>query len=472
MSKPQKSTEQIPKSVINTAWILVIGAIMPMLDSTMVNISIEKLNQDFATSLSTIQWVITGFVLTTAIAVPIAGWLVQKYNGKRIFLYAEILFMVSSLLSGLAWNVESLIAFRLIQGFASGLIVTLITTLLVEVAGAEFMGRIMAIVGVPIVLGPILGPVIGGFIVQSLTWRYIFFINLPFGLIAVYLIIKKLPDFVPTQPDSKLDFIGISLLGLSSSAIIYGISAGSTQSSFFNTSTVSFVGIGLALLLTYVIYASRVGKKAILPLTLFKSKSFTGISIGLFLTGIATNGPMMLLPLFFQNVRGFSVINAALIMIPQGVGMLLARPTIGKLVDKIGARVVVLTSLAITVIGTLPFLFFDKSSNLVLIGVFLLIRGAGIGGISIPMMADAYTGLEKSEIAQASVGTRIVQNLGGSFGSAVLATVVSSSMSGQKPSVPLLTTAYQNGFLVALIVSLVIILPSFLLTNKIKKSAD
>lgn len=206
-----------------------------------------------------------------------------------------------------------------------------------------------------------------------------------------------------------------------------------------------------------------------MPLRLFKSKNFSAVMAGLFLTGIATNGPMLLLPLFFQNIKGFSVLSAGLILIPQGIGMLITRPLIGKLTDKWGARYVVLASLGLTVAGTLPFIFFHEASSLILIGFVLFIRGTGISGISIPLMTDGYTGMVQEEIAQASVGTRLMQNIGGAFGSAVLATVVSLSIQGQAHAIPLMTAAYHDGFRVTLILSLVLLIPALFLTNKKSK---
>lgn len=472
MSKQAKvpKKDAIPKSIMNVAWILVLGAIMPMLDSTMVNIAINHLSKDFSTGLDTIQWVITGYVLATAIAVPIAGWAVQKYNGKWLIIGANLIFLIGSIASGLSWNIASLIAFRVLQGFSAGFILPLLSTLIVGISGKEYMGRIMSVVGIPIVLGPILGPVIGAMIVQYMSWRYIFFVNIPVGIIALTLMFLKLPDFTPTNIKAKFDFTGIVLLGASSAALIYGISAASKNASFNNTTTIGYIVAGVVALGAYIFYAAKKQGAAIVPLSLFKLKSFSAVMVGLFLTGIATNGPMLLLPLFFQNVKDFSVINAGLILIPQGVGMLIARPMIGKLTDKLGARSVVMVSLVLAIGGTLPFVFFGANSSIILISIALLIRGMGIGGVSIPMMTDAYTGMQETEVAAASVGTRIIQNIGGAFGSAVLATVVSLSIQGKLPTVGHMTTAYHDGFLLTLILSLVVFIPTLFLTNKQAKN--
>lgn len=468
-TKEKTAKEKLPRELVRIALVLVLGAIAPMLDSTMVNIAINQLGIDFQTNINTIQWIITGFVLATGVAVPFSGWLNSKFDGKKVYFWSELLFLLASVLSGLSWSIGSLIAFRLLQGFSSGLIITLLTTLLVESAGPDKMGRLMAIVGLPIILGPILGPVIGGLIVEYLSWRWIFFINIPFVLIALYFIQTKLPSYEPRNKNSKLDFIGIALLAAISGTIIYGIVQASSKASFTNPETLLYVGIGLALLIVYVIYALYRKEKAILPLNLFRQKNFVAAMISLFLAGIATNGPMLLLPLFFQNVRGNSVVVAALSLIPQGLGMLAARPLIGKMTDKIGARWVVLVSLVITFIGSLPFVFFVQQSPYWIIAVVLFVRGMGVGGITLPIMSDAYTGLSGEQIQHASIATRIIQNIGGAFGSAVLATTVAKSMFNIVPNIPHLSDAYHNGFLVAVILVIVIFIPAMFLTNKLKR---
>jgi len=460
--------EQLPKEVTRAAWAIAVAALAPMLDTTMVNIAINQFGKDFHTSLEMIQWIITGYVLALAVAVPVSGWLMDKFNGKKVLIYAELGFILFSVLSGLSWNFESLLVFRIFQGMSAGIIIPLMTTLLMKVAGPDKLGRLMAVIGTPIILGPIFGPVIGGVIIQLTTWRWIFFINIPVGLIALYLVSKRLDDFEPFNADSKIDWVGIILLAIMSSTMIYGITRAAHFASFQNHQTYLYVGIGIVTAIIYAIYNYMKKNKTVLPLSLFTYKSFSASMAGMFLAGIATNGPMLLLPLFFQNVRGYTLIEAALAMIPQGLGMLVARPTIGRLIDKIGAKLVVMVSLIISLLGSIPFIFIDEKTNFAIIVIILFVRGVGVGGITMPLMTDAYTGLEKGQIPQASIGSRIVQNLGSSFGSAVLATVVATVISGLKPTLPNILHSYQIGFLVSVIVIVIMFLPALFLTNKKK----
>lgn len=459
-------SNKLPKEVLSAAWAITLGAIAPMLDSTMVNIAIDQLTKNFHTTLTIIQWAITGYVLALAIAVPIAGWLMNHFDGKKIFIAAVILFGFTSILAGISWSVTSFIVFRLLQGFSAGIITPLMSTLLVKTAGPENIGRVMAIVSTPMIFGPILGPVLGGFIVQAASWRWIFFINVFIVLIAAPLMLRTLPSFEPFNRESKLDIFGILDLSVMSAALIYGITKAADHATFKNSESLIWTGVGLLLLVTYIFYDHRRGHQTVLPLTIFSHRSFTASSIGLFFANIAIMGPMLILPLFFQNFRHFSAMEAAIALIPQGLGMLVTRPLIGKLIDQLGAKYVVIVSLIISLIGTIPLVFVTNQTSMVWIALILFIRGTSFGGINLPLTSDAYTGLADEELPDAGVGINIIENLGSSFGSAMIATVVATVLQGAQPTIAHELSAYHAGFLVSVIVLALIFLPSLFLTNK------
>ncbi|MEC2058519.1 MDR family MFS transporter [Bacillus stercoris] len=466
MSKDQIKNSGLSKEILSAAWAIALGAIAPMLDSTMVNIAIDKLNKDFSTTLDTIQWSITGYVLALAIAVPVSGWLMNKFNGKKILIGAVIAFGVTSVFAGVSWNISSFILFRLLQGFSAGIITPLMSTLLVKTAGREHIGKVMAIVSTPMILGPILGPVIGGFIVQATSWHWIFFINVFIVLIAAPLMMKTLPDFEPFNKNSKLDIFGIINLSLMSAAMIYGITKAADHASFNNSETILWAGIGLALAVIYIVYNRIRKNQTVLPINLFAHKNFLASSVGLLLANIAVMGPMLILPLFFQNFRHFTAIEAALALIPQGVGMLVTRPMIGKMIDRIGAKYVVMASLVLSLIGSIPLIFITDKTSMIWISIILFIRGTSFGGIMLPLTSNAYTGLGSKQLPEAGVGIHIIENLGSSFGTAVIATVVATVMQGLQPTIANGLKGYHAGFLVSTIVLAVIFIPSLFLTHK------
>jgi EmrB/QacA subfamily drug resistance transporter len=469
MKHDTKKLEPIPRSLVIIAWIMVLGLMAPMLDSTMINIAVHQLSNQFHTDLATVQWTVTGFILAMGAAAPFSSWLVAHFSGKKVYFWAEIGFGFASLLAGISWNIESLIIFRLIQGFTGGLIMPVMFTLLVDAVGGDKMGRIMAIIGVPMTLGPMLGPIIGGIIVEYATWRFIFFLNVPVIAIAAFLLIRKVPETTPKNKQLSFDFIGVTLLIIMSTTVVYGIVQASNVGTFNNSKTLIFTSIGLVALVGYILYANKQPEKVVMPLRLFTHRNFSGSMLGIFLSGFVTSGPMLLLPLFFQSIRGDSVIVAAMALIPQSIGMLISRGAIGKMIDLWGARWVTIIGVGVTLVGTIPFIYFNKSSDYWLIAVVIFIRGIGGAAIKSATQVDAYVGIQKSDSATASLSSNIFQQIGSGFATAVLATIVTSyntihhvtSLSG-------LTTAFQRGFLWSAILVVLILIPAFMLTNRVR----
>jgi EmrB/QacA subfamily drug resistance transporter len=453
---------KLPRKTLLIAWVVAAAAFGPMLDTTMVNIAVNDLATSFNTTLGIVQWVVTGYVLAQAVAVPFSGWLSDHIDMRRLFIIAELLVLAASLAAGFAVSIAMLIACCLVQGFAAGLITPLTTTALVRAAGKQSLGSLIAIVGTPMILGPILGPVLGGLLCALGSWRLIFFVNIVFVAAALVLLWRALPQLPPPSSALKggLDWGGITLVGLGSIGIIYGmaqldkVGAGGAVWQLLVP-----VGLGVVLIAAYVLYAHRRSTGApVLPLALFHSRKFCGASVGLFLAGLATNGPMLLLPLLFQNVYGLSVIWAALALAPQGVAMLITRPLIGKLTDRLGARKVATVCLVLSAVATLPFVWFNAGTPLWLVLVVLFVRGLGIGGITLPLMSDSYTDLGPELTAQASVGGRIIQTLGASFGTAVLSGVLVATGGA--------AAGFNVAFAVALVATLAIIVPAHWLTSK------
>ncbi len=321
----------------------------------------------------------------------------------------------------------------------------------------------MSLVGIPAVLGPILGPMLGGIIVDSLNWRWIFYVNIPITVISLFLSWFGLPKDKSKELKQKLDVIGISLLSSGFAVLIYGISKVSSNGGFNNKEVIFPSIIGLILLIIFTVYSLN-KEKALIDIRLFKIVNFSASSFLLFLSGIAVNGAMLLLPLYYQQVRGQSVFLTGVALIPQGVGMLLTRSQVGKLTDKIGSRVIVLVSLVVTILGTVPFAFANQDTKSFTLFIALLIRGAGLGGVTIPILASAYEGLDRSKISDASIATRILQTIGGAFGSAVLATIVQHQiLVNNATSIQGLLDAYHVAFLWSVGFAIIALFPALLL---------
>src|SRR4051794_17708802 len=245
---------------------------MSILDVTIVNVAIPTLGRELHTSIATIQWVLTGYLLAFASVIPLTGWATERFGARRVWLASLVLFLAGSALSGAAWSIGSLIAFRALQGLGGGMILPVGQTILAQAAGPERMGRVMSVIGVPMLLGPILGPVIGGAIVDQASWRWIFFVNLPVGIAAVVLAQRLLPDAKP-RVGERLDVRGLALLSPGITLFLYGISEAGNEGGF-GTRTVAATAIGLTLVALFVWHACVRGKVALIDVSLFLRRGF------------------------------------------------------------------------------------------------------------------------------------------------------------------------------------------------------
>src|SRR6266581_3654820 len=226
------------REVLVLGAVVVLGTIMTVLDLTIVNVAIPTLGRDFNASPATIQWVMTGYMLAFASVIPLTGWASERFGAKRVWLGSLLLFLIGSALAGAAWSLPSLIAFRVLQGLGAGMILPVGQTILAQAARPERMGRVMSVIGVPMLLAPVFGPVLGGAIVDSVSWRWIFLINLPIGAAAVLAAWKLLPEARP-QLGQRLDLRGLALLSPGIAIFLYGLAQAGNQGGFTATRTVA-----------------------------------------------------------------------------------------------------------------------------------------------------------------------------------------------------------------------------------------
>jgi len=246
----------LDRQLLAIASVVVLGAIMSILDVTVVNVAINTLAEEFDTTLTTIQWVVTGYTLALATVIPITGWAADRFGTKRLYLMSIALFMGGSALSGLAWSAESLIAFRVLQGLGGGMLMPLGMTILTRAAGPQRVGRVMSIIGVPMLLGPILGPILGGWLVDDVSWRWIFFINVPIGIVSLIAASRILERDAP-QPQHGFDALGLALLSPGLALLIYGLAESGASGGFGEAKVLGPALVGAGLLVAFVIHALR-----------------------------------------------------------------------------------------------------------------------------------------------------------------------------------------------------------------------
>jgi EmrB/QacA subfamily drug resistance transporter len=413
-------TEPLGREVWLVASVVIVGVIMSILDTTIVNVALETLSRELHAPLSTIQWVSTGYLLSLALVIPLTGWMSERYGAKRIWMVSVALFGIGSALCGAAWNAESLIVFRILQGLGGGMIMPVGMALLAQTAGPSRVGRVMSVIGVPMLLGPILGPVLGGLIVDNASWRWIFYVNVPIVLVALLLAQRVLHEDAGRADAGRLDTTGLALISPGLVAIIFGLSQSETHGGFGATIVWGPVVAGVVLVALFVRHA-WFADRPLLDLKLFKNAGFSAAAGSTFLLGGALFGTLLILPLYYQIARGESALTAGLLMAPQGVGAAIAMPLAGRLTDRVGGGKVALVGIIVMTLGTLPYAFVGAETPYWLLAGLLVIRGLGLASSMMPSMAAAYAVLDRAAVPRATSALNVMRQVGGSIGTAILA---------------------------------------------------
>ncbi|WP_307796968.1 DHA2 family efflux MFS transporter permease subunit [Actinomadura barringtoniae] len=424
------SSGGLDRGVLAVAMVVVLGAIMSILDVTVVNVAINDLAKEFQTPLSTIQWVATGYTLALATVIPITGWASARFGTKRLYMISITLFVLGSMLAGLAWSAESLIAFRVLQGLGGGMIMPAGMTILTQAAGPSRVGQVMSVVGIPMLLGPILGPIIGGYLVDDVSWRWIFFINLPIGIVALFASAKILKKDSP-QRGERLDILGLILLSPGLASLIYGLAKGAELKNFGKTEALLPTVIGAVLVIGFVIRALN-AKSPLIDLRLLKRRSVMAASGTMVLFMAAFMGAMLLMPLYYQTVRGEGALMSGLLLAPQGLGAMITMPVGGKLTDRIGPGRVVLVGLTVVVASMAGFAsLLQADTSYWALGAALFVMGLGMGMTMMPTMAAAIQTLVHDEVPRASTMLNIIQQVSASIGTAMISVLLANQLSSK-----------------------------------------
>jgi EmrB/QacA subfamily drug resistance transporter len=465
----------LPPATRRALMALIIGGVAAVLDTTIVSIALNSLVRALHSTVGQIQWVSTGYLLALGVAIPLVGWGQARFGGKRLWMAALTLFVAGSALCAVAWNAESLIGFRVLQGLGAGMIFPLMQTLAMQAArsvqggNSSASGQVVATVSLPMAIGPILGPVLGGVILNWLDWRWLFLVNVPVCAVGLCLAWRWLPAGTPAPPGARprLDLPGLLLIAPGLAGVLLGLSNVSKSGGFGRADVEVPLVAGLVLLIAFALWALRragTGRagSVLVDVRLLRIRSVGASSAVLFLTGACMYAAMFLLPLYWQELRGFAVLDAALLLIPQGVGSLATRVLAGQLTDRTGARAVAVAGFTLVALATVPFAFAGPSTNQWWLGAVLLLRGLGLGVVLIPVMTVAYADISPAEMPHASMLTLISQQVGGSFGVAVGAVVLQSAIaSGHTP-----TQAFGQAFWWTIGFTVVAALVSFVLPGR------
>ncbi len=443
--------EKIDGAVLKIAGVVVLGAIMTILDITVVNVALPTFQTEFGSvddpvPYSHVAWTVTAYTLALATVIPMTGWAADRFGTKRLYLLAIGLFTAGSVLCAMADSINMLIGFRVLQGLGGGMLMPLGMTIMTRAAGPHRMGRLMAILGVPMLLGPILGPIIGGWLIDNASWHWIFLINAPIGAAALIYAFVVLPSDTP-EPSESFDFLGMLMLSPGLALFLFGVSSLPQEEGDFSAPRVWVsMLIGVLLMLTFVWHAFR-PEHPLLDLRLFKNRNLTVSTITMFLFAASFFGALLLVPTYFQQVRGESTLDAGLLVAPQGIGAMITMPIAGALVDKFPVGRIVPFGLLGIAIGMFGLTQVEADTSYSLLITYLFVMGLGMGATMMPLFTTALKTLTNHEVARGSTLLNITQQISSSVGVAVISVVLTNQLQARPTAQPAMAT-YQDPSLI------------------------
>jgi len=405
--------------------IIMIGILMATLDSSIVNVSIPKIMADFGVNLDDIEWVSTGYMLAYATLMPLTGWLRDRIGYKNIYIGALFLFTIGSVLCGLSWNLPSLLSARVIQALGGGAMQPTAMAMMTEVFPPKERGKAMGFFGVGIILGPAIGPTLGGWLTDYFGWRSIFMVNLPIGIIgivaAIELLIKDAPHKIVRR---NFDFWGFGFLSLFLVCALLGMSKGQREgwtSAFILTCfTLAALGfIGFLLVDSYV-------DNPIIDLGLFKIPVFASATAITVARSAGLFGSIFLIPVFVQQQLGYTAFQSGLLMLPSSLFMAIIFPIVGIMADKVGPRIP--SAIGVVIVAYSLFIYNNLSVDTSIWGLIypMLVRSIGMGLLQAPIMVAFMNSVPQKKIGVASSMNNIIMQVGASLGIAFFTAILSN----------------------------------------------
>jgi EmrB/QacA subfamily drug resistance transporter len=436
-----RATAAIPAPVWRLAAILTFGAFMSGLDSALVNVGLDTIHRELGASLGATQWIASGYLLAMAGVLPASAWAARRAGAGRLWLGSLAAFTVFSGLCGLAPDLALLIVFRGLQGVAGGLLVSVGTAILADAAGPGRLGRVMAMVSVPTVLAPALGPTAGAVIIAALSWRWLFVINVPVGIVALAAGLRSVPRGEPTR-QARLDLPGLVLAGTGLPLLVYGIAA-VVQAQVASTTAGGLCLGGGAVALAAFTSRSLRHRDPLLDLRLFASRAYTAASTARLFSGISLFGGVIVMPLYFQILRGEPIIDTGLLMLAFELAAIVTFPFAGRLSDRYGSGPIITLGLIVTTLATTPMALAGPGISLAAVEVLQAARGIGLALAGPPAVAAAMAIVRRDQLQDASAQANICSRIGGALGSSLLVVTLTD---GLAPGTAATTGAFRTTF--------------------------
>ncbi|WP_327297423.1 MULTISPECIES: DHA2 family efflux MFS transporter permease subunit [unclassified Streptomyces] len=409
--------------------VVIVGSVMAVLDVTIVNVALHPLAVAFGAPVSTVQWVSTGYTLALTAVIPLAAWAMRRFGAKRTYLTAITLFAFASGLAALSWNIETLVFFRVVQGLGGGLLMPVGMAMVVRAADRERMGRPMALLGIPVLIGPVSGPVLGGWLIDTASWHWIFLVNLPIGAVALVLAARLLRRDEP-QPAQPLDVPGLLMLSPGLALLIYGLSTGGAHGDFTAPGALLPAVAGLLLTAGFVA-RGLTARYPLLRLRLFRDRTFAAGIATMALFPCGYFGSMLLTPMYYQTARGLSATRAGLLGIPLAVTVGISMQIATRRTDRVSPRLIVVSGIAVSALGLSLFAVqVGPDTPYWRLCAAMLVMGSGVGMVMMPVNTVATRGLAPDDVPSGSTVLNIVSQVGTSAGTALVSVLLASHPSG------------------------------------------
>jgi DHA2 family multidrug resistance protein len=413
---PPPPHEQISKATLNRPLItfsIMAATIMQSLDSTIANVALPRMQGTLSATQDQMTWVLTSYIVAAAVTIPLTGWLAGRFGRKRIFLISIVGFTIASALCGLAASLPEIVLFRLLQGISGAALVPLSQAVLFDVNPRENHGKAMAIWGVGVTLGPVLGPVLGGWFTEYYTWRWVFFINVPVGIIAFLGLSASLPE--TSRHSDRFDFFGFTTLAVSIGALQLFLDRGEIKD-WFNSGEIILEAIAAGLAFYYFLVHSFTHPRPFLSPALFADRNFVTANVFIFLIGVVLFATLALVPPMLQNEMRYPVLITGYVTAPRGAGTMVAMMVVGRLVGRIDARLIIAAGLGLTAFSLWQMTNFDLLMDKDLLIVSGIIQGFGIGLSYVPISTVAFSTLQPSLRNEGSAFFNLQRNIGSAIG--------------------------------------------------------
>jgi MFS transporter, DHA2 family, multidrug resistance protein len=416
--------DKLDAKLMRVVFICGLAAVMAVLDSTVVAVAQGTFVTQFDSTQAVVSWTVAAYMLAFATVIPVTGWAADRFGTKRLFIGSVLVFMLGSLLCAISPTILLLIVFRVIQGIGGGMLMPLSFVILTQEAGPKRVGRLMAIGGIPILLGPIGGPILGGWLVGAYGWEWIFLINLPIGLVAIVLAAITFPKDRPA-PTEKLDIVSVLLLPPGVMLFLAGVSSIPAQGTIGAPAVLVPTILGVLLVAAFVLHSLRI-EHPLIDLRLFNNKVITHANLALLVFGVPFVGGGLLVPSYFQVVMHQTPMQSGMHMVPVGLGAVLTMPLAGIFMDKRGPGLMVLIGLPTMAAGLGIFAYGVATeaaySPTLLIGLAVL--GLGVGCTTTPLSAAVLQSLAPHQVARGTTLVTVNQQVSGSIGAAVLGVIL------------------------------------------------